>query len=82
MSDTAPATPIPTTPTPAPGQVDIRIYRAGTQWCYAADVDGEYDSSDTLDVDDDASEEDAEAAARADYPDAQTVSVTRVADIA
>lgn len=29
----------------------VNVYRNGDQWCYSAWVEGEFDSSDTLDAD-------------------------------
>lgn len=64
--------------------IEIRIYRAGNEWCFAADSDGQYDTSDTIGVDDDASEEEAGSEIRRQYADRghTIVSVKRIADIA
>lgn len=50
-----------------PTAIKINVYRHVTQggsWCFATWIDGEYDTSDALDVDDNASEAEALECAR------------------
>jgi hypothetical protein len=61
--------------------VKTNIYRDGTVWCHASWIDGEYDCSDPLGIDDSATELDAVERACALYPQAKSVQINRVDDI-
>jgi hypothetical protein len=57
----------------------INIYRCNGEWSYARFADGEFDHSDALGVEDDASYSDAAAEAVSMFPGAE---VRRVEDVA
>lgn len=57
----------------------VNIYRASGEWCYAAfTLDGGFDCSDTIGVDDDAREDEAREAIRVAFPG---IAIKRVGDI-
>jgi len=59
----------------------INMYRSAGEWCYAAWIDGEYDSSDVIGCPDSASREEAEAEVLAIAAWPSPVTVSRVADV-
>lgn len=56
----------------------INVYRAGAEWCYAAFVSGGYDHSDTVGIEDSASEAEAMAEMAEQFPQAK---LRRVEDL-
>ena len=62
-------------------KVETNLYRDGKAWCHATWVDGDFDSSDPLDVLDSATEAEAEEAVRQAYSHASSHVVRRVDDV-
>lgn len=56
----------------------VNVYRHGSVWSYSLWIDGQYDSSDTLGIDDSATEAEAMAEAREQNADAEIVRVSDV----
>lgn len=54
---------------------EVRIYKYGTAWCYAADDEDGFDHSDEIGCPDDASETEARAEVTRAFPGAHIVRV-------
>lgn len=58
----------------------VNIYKNRGEWCYALFTDGTFDSSDTIGVDNDATEQEARAALNDSFVFGGKVTMTRVED--